>query len=1346
MRQVYVVTHIALLCLALLALAGCKVDSVDNAMQGSIGRGYSFSLEDPTAVAGHAKQQTINVIIETQDVSIAKWCISETQTTQPADTSICSGSSWRSSKPTTFTLSNGGGTKTVYLWAANGNGAVKKGKITSYSIYLESPPQIAWVTPAATVYQSGVNYTFQWSATDAGGPGLLAVNTYLVEYFTVGSCAGAPTTTTNQNVAANTLAKAGLAEGIYSVRITAFDTDGVASSASCSPNLYVDTTVPVVNITANPPNPDNSNSPSFSFTATDGGPSGATVHCFDGVTDLGVCTSPFSFTAADGNHTFKVVMTDNAGNSGQATYSWNINTLVITQTVASVQYQAQAGSAWTKDFTVTGGTGAANFTYSLPVNGAGGVASGNTTSTANISVAALGAAAQYNITLRVTDSGSGNTKDFLLTLDSYAAGVCVWNGKTSTTWATASNWDYCGGVAPIATNDIAIYALAPNMPDMIANTTVNSFGVGPGGGTIKVFAGKSLTITSATLSFRSSVQLKGDTTTCTTCSVINSALSTDLTITNGATLTLLNGITLRSGFGGTNHLNVGDGLTGGGNLIAGNGGATNTWPNLGGGSFFNLVVSGINGQKSVIKFNGVNITQAVSTPAVINFVNYYDIQQFDSVSFKGAAIAPSSGMSYMKFTNCSNALGLGLGTIWNNLFFEQAVTTSGNNIWFAGVGCNGAGIGPININAAAGTNGGWGYGSIYANDVTPKLIWANSTTFTCTWTGAGGTGWLTPGSWSGCVNGRGNYPDQLDNVIIPVTGTQPVVSVLSVIRGFAAATPAASGGVVTITNAAGTMLQLQDTTNTIQSDVQFKGNTLACTACYLRGANDLEITNGATVTLLNGITVVVTSSAYSIKVGNGTTSHGILIAGNGGIAANWPNLGTNASYWVKTIVSGGATPSIIKFNGVHVGSYGANPALLTFNRNFDIQQFDNVEFSVTPTGNPSTNQMYVSFSDCTNGNVSGLGGTWNGISFVNALVSTANNINITAANCAGLNPITLNGDATTYGGLAYGGIYSKDTAGHLTWTNSATNTCRWTGALGAGNLNWNAAGNWDDGAGGACNTRGGFPDQLDLAVIPQVATQPTVSAYGAIRGFAVAAAPPASGGTVTVAAGKYLLLTDQTQAIRSSVTLQGTPTTCTTCTVYGAGIVTITDGATLTLGHGIMFRPVLNTLNVGNVAGTSSGNLMTLPAGLPTENPYIGCSAGCWSNVVVTGTAAQKSIVKVNGINFSSYGITGSAIVNFMDYSDLQQFDNTNFAVAMAPNAPNGTLSYLKFSNCTNSTITPTWNNISFNYTPLATGYNVDYGPASCTTAIDIFGATGYCTGAACAAKAKDPIPKLTWH
>jgi hypothetical protein len=91
--------------------------------------------------------------------------------------------------------------------------------------------------------------------------------------------------------------------------------------------IDADTTAPDTNITANPSNPTNSASASFSFTSTE---TGSTFECrLDGASFV-ACTSPHGYTnLSHGSHTFDVRATDAANNTDTtpASYTWTVDTI-----------------------------------------------------------------------------------------------------------------------------------------------------------------------------------------------------------------------------------------------------------------------------------------------------------------------------------------------------------------------------------------------------------------------------------------------------------------------------------------------------------------------------------------------------------------------------------------------------------------------------------------------------------------------------------------------------------------------------------------------------------------------------------------------------------------------------------------------------------------------------------------------------------------------------------------------------------------------------------------------------------------------------------------------------------
>jgi hypothetical protein len=95
----------------------------------------------------------------------------------------------------------------------------------------------------------------------------------------------------------------------------------------------IDTGAPTIELTATPADPSNVKSASFVFSADD---INATFACKLDNASFGPCLSPQGYlNLADGRHTFSVRATNAAGNTGEQTYTWTIDTVAPTAAITA---------------------------------------------------------------------------------------------------------------------------------------------------------------------------------------------------------------------------------------------------------------------------------------------------------------------------------------------------------------------------------------------------------------------------------------------------------------------------------------------------------------------------------------------------------------------------------------------------------------------------------------------------------------------------------------------------------------------------------------------------------------------------------------------------------------------------------------------------------------------------------------------------------------------------------------------------------------------------------------------------------------------------------------------------
>jgi large repetitive protein len=219
------------------------------------------------------------------------------------------------------------------------------GDATAVTCQLDAQPAQPCTSPAAYSGLSDGAHTFTLTGADALGnsatkscawtvdtsapslaitsePPLYAASATAQFGFTIGDSVTVTCSIDGGTPAACTspFTKPGLGEGSHSFVLRG--TDAASNVSTATYTWTVDTIAPTVTINTHPISPIGSGAATFMFTASEG----STACSLDSATFV-ACTSPQSYSLADGNHNFRVMATDNAGNvSGAATYSWLIDT------------------------------------------------------------------------------------------------------------------------------------------------------------------------------------------------------------------------------------------------------------------------------------------------------------------------------------------------------------------------------------------------------------------------------------------------------------------------------------------------------------------------------------------------------------------------------------------------------------------------------------------------------------------------------------------------------------------------------------------------------------------------------------------------------------------------------------------------------------------------------------------------------------------------------------------------------------------------------------------------------------------------------------------------------------
>jgi hypothetical protein len=208
---------------------------------------------------------------------------------------------------------------------------------------IDTVPPVVSLTAKPTTATNNANPSFTFTSDKAG--------TTFACSLALGSAADA------FSACSSPKSYSGLAAGSYTFKVQGTDPAG---NVSVTPYAFtIDTVAPQVSITGKPAALSSNTSPSFTFAASK---TGTTFQCaLDGAA-LAACTSPQGYTAlADGDHSFKVLATDPAGNSSSASSAFTIDTTppavpqVLTARAASVN---EIDLSWT---TATDAAGVAGY-------------------------------------------------------------------------------------------------------------------------------------------------------------------------------------------------------------------------------------------------------------------------------------------------------------------------------------------------------------------------------------------------------------------------------------------------------------------------------------------------------------------------------------------------------------------------------------------------------------------------------------------------------------------------------------------------------------------------------------------------------------------------------------------------------------------------------------------------------------------------------------------------------------------------------------------------------------------------------------------------------------------------
>ena len=220
----------------------------------------------------------------------------------------------------------------------------------------------------------------------------------------------------------------GLADGPHSFDVRAKDAAGNVDASPASRSFTIDTQAPNTTINSGPSGPTTNASPSFAFSANEGG---STFECRLDSGSFGACNSPKSYSGlGEGAHSFQVRATDPAGNvdASPATRSFTVDTVAPSLSIDSGPSGPTTNPSPSFGFTAEGGS-----TVSCSID-TGSPNFGACSSAGTHSPAAPLADDSYTFRVRATDAaGNQTTETRAFSVDAQAPNTTVNSGPAGLT-------------------------------------------------------------------------------------------------------------------------------------------------------------------------------------------------------------------------------------------------------------------------------------------------------------------------------------------------------------------------------------------------------------------------------------------------------------------------------------------------------------------------------------------------------------------------------------------------------------------------------------------------------------------------------------------------------------------------------------------------------------------------------------------------------------------------------------------------------------------------------------------------------------------------------------------------